>query len=304
MAVYDGARYLRAAVESILEQSLADLEFVIVDDGSTDETPQILASYKDPRLVRVVNSQNVGLTRSLNRAIQASSGHYLARQDADDWSQPERLAQQVAYLEAHADIGLLGTASRWIDDTGAVLHEWCPETDPVRIQKTLLHSIPFLHGTFLFRRACLADLGMGYDESMPVAQDCDLLLRLSERWEVSNLPEILYVHRQHAATVTARRSADQQLCLARAQRAAMARRLRYGWTRLGLSRHPTPAWVSTSDRHWLAQRYVWWSVSARRSRNAAAVPLLLIAVLLDPSAPALRPYVHTVLMGKRREAGP
>jgi glycosyltransferase involved in cell wall biosynthesis len=236
MAVYNDARYVHLAVESMLAQTFSDFELVIVNDGSTDATPQILAGYRDPRLVLVENNQNLGLTRSLNRGIFASSGALIARQDSDDQSLPDRLAAQVAYLAAHPTVGLVGCGSRWIDGQDAWIRDWIPRTDPVEIQRVLLWTIPFLHGTFLLRRSCLEDVGGGYDEARLVAQDCDLVLRISERWDVSNLPEILYVHRRHEQTVTASRKGEQAVHLGLAQQAAVRRRLRYGLVRLGLSR--------------------------------------------------------------------
>ncbi len=285
MAVYNGSRFLRTAVESILSQTLPDLEFVIVDDGSTDGTPTILDSYNDPRLVRVLNCENQGLTRSLNRGIQASSGTYIARQDADDWSLPERLALQVAYLNAHPQVGLVGSGSRWIDTQGGFLRDWQPETEPARIQQKLLWSSPFVHGTFVFRRACLGDLGGGYDESIPVAQDCDLLLRLAERWDLANVPEILYVYRQHQGSVTSHRKAEQLAYLHKAQSAAAQRRLSYGLARLRLSRCAVPDWVRAVDRRWLARRFVWWSSATRGLNRRTAAQFLAVALLLDPAVP-------------------
>jgi glycosyltransferase involved in cell wall biosynthesis len=297
MAVYNGARYLRHAVDSILDQSLPDLEFVIVDDGSTDDTASILDSICDPRLVRVDNGRNMGLTRSLNRGITASTGCYVARQDADDWSLPERLARQVAYLEAHLDVGLVGTGSRWIDGQGGFVRDWQPQTDPADIQQRMLSAMPFLHGTLLFRRSCLADVG-GYDERLPVAQDCDLLLRIAERWEVSNLPDVLYVHRRHEDTVTARRAAEQQACLQRARQAAIERRLSFGLGRLRLTRTPIPTWVRSAERRWLARRYVWWSAAARSASLQLALQFLLFAFMLDPALPEGWAYVRDVLVRK------
>lgn len=293
MSVYNGACFLRQAVESILAQTLADLEFIIVDDASTDDTPRILDSIRDPRILRLANGRNLGLTRSLNRALRASSGHYIARQDADDWSFPERLERQVAHLEGNPRIGLVGTASRWIDAAGAAVRDWYPETDPMRIQTMLLHSIPFLHGTFLFRSACLADLDGGYDESIPVAQDCDLLLRLSESWDLANLPAVLYVHRVHEEAVTSRRSGEQKHYLMVAQQAAVRRRLAGGRARLGLRlRRAVPAWARSSSRRRLSQRFAWWATAAKRFDGRLALQFLLIAFLLDPIAPDAWSYVR------------
>jgi glycosyltransferase involved in cell wall biosynthesis len=298
MAVYNGARYLAQAMDSVLAQSFTDLEFVVVNDGSTDETAAILDGYQDPRIVLVEHDQNMGLTRSLNRGIDASCGELLARQDADDYSLPERLARQVAFMDAHPAVALVGSGSKWIDGQGAVIRDGSPPTDPVTIQQQLLSSVPFLHGTFMIRRSCLGDVGGGYNEAFPVAQDCDLFLQISERWELANLPDILYVHRRHADTVTARRRADQERYLKLAQDNAVQRRLRYGWGRLGLLREQVPEWVLRSDRRWLAQRFVWWSAGARGLGKRRALQFLLIALLLEPTTPEIWSYVRGILLRK------
>ena len=298
MAVYNGAQYVGRAVDSILAQTFTDFELIIVEDGSLDETPQILALYRDPRVLLMKNDHNMGLTRSLNRAIQVSRGELIARQDADDVSLPDRLAKQVSYLEAHPTVGLVGSGSRWIDGQGELIQEWHPPVDPTEIHQVLLGSIVLLHGTFMFRRVCLQDTGGGYCETMPVAQDCDLLLRISERWDLANLPEILYVHRRHKDTVTAKRGTDQERCLRSARQAAIHRRLTYGWQRLGLSRTCAPDWVRSVSRRWLARRFVWWSAAARRIGRSVALRFLLIALFIDPTAPEIWSYIRGILARK------
>ncbi len=111
MAVFNGEQYLQEAIESILRQTFDNFEFVIIDDGSTDKTVEILNRFSDERIKRLTNESNIGLTRSLNRGIRFSRGEYIVRQDADDVSLPERLAKQVAYLDAHSMVGLVGTSA-------------------------------------------------------------------------------------------------------------------------------------------------------------------------------------------------
>jgi glycosyltransferase involved in cell wall biosynthesis len=248
--------------------------------------------------VLVENERNLGLTKSLNRGIRASRGELIARQDADDASLPERLARQVAYLDVHPNIALVGTGSRWIDEHDAVTKEWRPTCRPEEIHQLLLSEVPFLHGTFMFRRDCLRDVGGGYDESRPVAQDCDLLLRLSERWDLANLPEILYVHRRHGDTVTARRRADQEHHLYQEQWAAAHRRLAYGRGRLGLTGNGIPEWVKSADRRWLARRYTWWSAAARRLSRKVALQFLVFALLIEPTTPEIWSYTRGILVRK------
>jgi glycosyltransferase involved in cell wall biosynthesis len=298
MAVYNCARYVGQAIDSILGQTFTDFEFVIINDGSTDKTADILASYDDSRLMILENDRNIGLTKSLNRGIDVSRGELIARQDADDISLPERLARQVTYMDAHPEIALVGSASRWIDAEGATIREWRPLTEPVEIHRRLLSTIPFLHGTFMFRRSCLAEIGGGYDESMPVAQDCELLLRLSDRWDLANLSDILYLHRRHNKTVTHRRREDQVRHLEMVQEIALQRRLRYGWGRLGISKGNVPDWVRSAERKWLARRYVWWSASARPHGSGAALSFLVIALLLDPTVLDIWKYIAGILMRK------
>jgi len=302
MAVYNGKSYVRHAIESILSQTFVDFELILIEDGSTDETPLLLREYDDPRIRLIENGQNIGLTRSLNRGIRAAGGEFIARQDADDYSLPKRLARQVSYLDTHPQVGLVGSGSRWIDQEGNKLHDWQPMTDPVDLHQTLLYSIPFLHGTFMFRRQCLADLDGGYNEAFPVAQDCDLLLRLSDKWDVANYAEILYVHRLHKDTVTANCESEQLRCLEIAQQAAIRRRLAYGWRRLGLSKATAPEWVFAMERRGLAQRYVWWSAAARQHSRGFALQFLIIALLLDPTTSEIWHYIAGIAKRKTRKS--
>lgn len=298
MAVYNGAAYVHQAIESILGQTYADFELVLVEDGSTDETPQLLRQYNDRRILLVENNRNLGLTKSLNRGIGASHGEFIARQDADDFSFPNRLACQVAFLDSHPTVGLVGSATLWIDAQGGVLQERHPLTNPAAIQQMLLSAIPFRHGTFMFRRACLQELDGGYNEAFLVAQDCELLLRVSEHWDVANVPEILYAYRLHQQTVTANHEADQIRYLRAAQEQAIARRLFYGWKRLSPRSKGLPNWVVNASRRWLAQRYAWWSVGARQAGQNVALQFLLIALLLDPTTPEIWSRVAGILARK------
>lgn len=285
MAVYNGEAYVAQAVESVLAQTFADFELIIVNDGSTDGTQQMLDRYHDSRMRVVANDQNLGLTRSLNKGIRLARGKYIARQDADDVSLPERLAHQVAYLENHSQVGLVGCASRWIDGQGRFLRTMEPPTEPEQVGALLLATIPFLHGTFMIRRESLQDIGGGYNERLPVAQYCELLLRLAERWDLANLPEVLYMHRRHDKSVTASRAEEQQKCLQQARVAAVRQRLRHGWGRLGWRKDKLPQWLRQAERPWLARRYLWWSAGARGLNRWWALQFLLIALLLDPGAP-------------------
>jgi glycosyltransferase involved in cell wall biosynthesis len=207
MGVYNGEPYLGQALESVLGQTYDDLEAVVVDDGSTDGTPAILAACADPR-VRIVRQENRGLTRALNRGLGMARGEYVARQDADDVSLPGRLARQVAFLDAHPDIALAGTWTRLVDWEGDQLGSLHFETDPERIAAVLPVESQFIHGSIMARRALLEEAG-GYREAFRYAQDYDLLLRLAARRRLANVPEELYCLRLRRDKLSYERAALQ-----------------------------------------------------------------------------------------------
>ncbi|MGB3715261.1 MAG: glycosyltransferase family A protein [Candidatus Promineifilaceae bacterium] len=294
MSVYNGERYLREAIDSILEQSFRKFEFIIVDDGSMDASAAIVNGYEDPRIVRITNPANRGLAYSLNRGLKLARGEFVARQDADDISLPDRLYRQVSLLQLNETVGLIGTGSKWIDDRGGLVRVWNPPTNPKEIQQKILRALPVLHATIMFRLNCLKVIDGFYDESYPVAQDTDFLLRFSEAWDISNISDTLYVVRQHMETTSSKRGGDQQKYLNRAQLSAINRRISFGWSRLGVSRSKGPDWVQNAERRWLAERYVWWSACSRTHSKSAALQLLLIAQLLDPTTPDIWIYLKGI----------
>src|SRR5262245_13064468 len=137
MSVHNGAPWVRDAVGSVLAQTFADLELIVIDDGSTDATPETLASVRDPRL-RVERRARQGLTLALNRALELARSALLARLDADDVALPERLARQIQFLAAHPDVGLLGTAAREVDPSGREVAIVRPPVDDDAIRRALI----------------------------------------------------------------------------------------------------------------------------------------------------------------------
>ena len=195
LSVHNGERHLREAVDSILRQSFGDFEFLIVDDGSTDGTPHILRSYDDRRIRLIDNGTNLGLTRSLNRGIGAAAGEFLARQDADDVSAPERLDKQVSFLDAHRDVAMVGTWYTKIDDTGRPLGDRSLPGDATDLRWSLLFYCPFVHSAVMFRLDTVrSEVGL-YDETIRYAQDHDLWSRMARQHRVANLPEPLVSYR-------------------------------------------------------------------------------------------------------------
>jgi glycosyltransferase involved in cell wall biosynthesis len=207
MGVHNGAPWISRAVESVLAQTLADLELIVVDDGSTDATPGLLAAVGDPRLT-VEAQPRAGLARALNRALARARAPLVARLDADDMALPPRLARQRAFLDAHPAVGLLGTAARVVDESGHPVGAIQPPEDDDAIRRALIRRNPFVHSSVMLRRALVEQVG-GYDVSFAVAQDYDLWLRLSRITRMANLAEPLVVRRLVAGRVTAERDSDR-----------------------------------------------------------------------------------------------
>jgi glycosyltransferase involved in cell wall biosynthesis len=207
MGVWNGAPQVREAVESILGQTMGELELIVIDDDSTDETPAILGSLKDPRL-RVTRRPRGGLTSALNAALGQARAPLLARLDADDLALPERLERQLAFLERHADVGLLGTGAREVEANGRPVALLRPPTGDAEIRRALIRANPFVHSSIVMRRAVVERAG-GYDETFPVAQDYDLWMRLSRVTKMANLPDLLVVRRLLPGRVTAARERER-----------------------------------------------------------------------------------------------
>ena len=195
MSVYNGEKYLHEAVESILNQTFKDFEFIIINDGSTDRTGDMLESYADERMV-IINQDKIGLTKALNRGLSLARGEYIARMDADDVSLPERLGQQVAFLDKNTDVALVGCNFYEIDDSGNIIAKKEVTLENEEIKWRLLFHNCFGHSTTVFRKECFSAVG-GYDESIVYSQDYDLWLRISQHYNVGNLGEFLHKWRRN-----------------------------------------------------------------------------------------------------------
>jgi glycosyltransferase involved in cell wall biosynthesis len=217
LSVYNGEEYLAEAIESILNQTLSDLEFIIIDDGSTDASAHIIQSYTDPRIAFHPNQKNVGLTISKNRALALAKGRYVAFTDADDISMPGRLAAQFAYLEKHPGVGALGTAAKLIDGQGNVGRTiQFPRHHHLLYWRLLFFNNPLIHPSVMMRTALLTKAG-GYDEARLVSQDYELWSRLALTTRLENLPDAYIYLRKHAQNISVLKEPRQfeyavQLC--------------------------------------------------------------------------------------------
>ena len=212
MSFHNDADYIEEAIQSILKQTFNDFEFIIINDCSSDGSAEIVNQYasKDERIIVIKNSQNLGLTKSLNKGIQAAKGKYIARQDADDVSLPFRLEKEVSLLESHPEIGLVSCNLYLIDDEGNCIGQHKRKSDPNIISWYLLfHNHIGGHSQVMYRKQLVGDLG-GYDENRRYSQDYELWSRLMLVSKIAVLPDFLLKRRKHSQSISTSKSFEQR----------------------------------------------------------------------------------------------
>lgn len=199
---YNAAAYLGQAIESILGQTFADFEMIVVDDASTDQTAGILAGYKDPRLRVVRNERNMGIVHTRNRGMSLAQGALICPFDADDVSLPTKLAKQVAFLEAHPEVALVGTATRYLELGEVRPGKRVFDTAPV-ILRWLMHvDNPLGHSTLMYRASAIQRLGGLMDEEFRYSEDYEYCHRLIREGDLGFLDEPLVLYRRHPGAVS------------------------------------------------------------------------------------------------------
>jgi glycosyltransferase involved in cell wall biosynthesis len=200
LPVFNGARYLREAIDSVFAQTYRDYELLVIDDGSEDDSIDIALSYGDPRLRIERNERNVGLIETLNRGIASVSGEFVARLDADDVCMPDRLAVQVDYLNSHAEVGICGSWYRLLG-TRFPRTVRLPST-PDDVEAWLFAHSPIAHPTVMFRRSVFDSLHLRYDRDYVHAEDYDLWVRAATVTRLANIARPLLRYRVHPEQVT------------------------------------------------------------------------------------------------------
>lgn len=195
MPVFNGGRYLKSAIQSICNQTYAHFEFIIVNDGSTDNSAETIASFSDSRIRLHTHQVNKGIVAALNLGLSVAQGKYIVRMDADDIAHKHRIEKQVHYLEAHPEIGLLGTQYKCIGGRGMKL----PLSHPA-ICWQMLTSNAFIHSSVCIRKSVLAQLGVAYRLQYEYCEDLDLWIRIAQITKLANLPDTLMRFRKHNAT--------------------------------------------------------------------------------------------------------
>ena len=228
MPVYNGARHVRAAIESVLAQTFGDFEFLILDDGSTDATATIAAGYGDPR-IRLVVLPHGGFCAALNHGLDIARGRYVARMDHDDVCRPKRLAAQVRFMDAHPEIGIAGgfVRAQFPDGTAP---RWRFPCDPEELRAGLLFEPGIAHPTAILRMAAMDRHALRYDARWRHVEDWDLWRRAADCFPLANLPRVVLDYRVHDARMSSVHGNEQQ-----ARGRALQNEL---LDRLGLATHP------------------------------------------------------------------
>lgn len=225
LPVYNGAAFLEQAVESILSQTYRNFELLAIDDGSTDDSLAILNRFAamDER-VRVISRPNKGLTATLNEGLTLAKGTYIARMDADDIAYPTRFEAQVAHLDTHPDVVVVGGQVSLMDGAGRSLGALPLPCDHVTIDQRHMKGVVVVCHPAVMMRASAARAIDGYDEKYEAAEDFDLWLRLAETGQIANLDCQVLHYRQHLESVGYAKRQRQCLSAWRAVRSACARR--------------------------------------------------------------------------------
>jgi glycosyltransferase involved in cell wall biosynthesis len=302
MPVYNAGRYLREAVASILHQTAGDFEYLCVDDGSTDDSPAILAELtaSDPR-IRVITKANGGVTSALNAGLAVARGEFVARMDADDVADPARFAEQLDYMRQHPECAAVGCLVIHTDSCGKerdrskayLTHEQITECLWNGNSSALPH-----YGAFI-RRSMLTAVG-NYREQFRTAQDLDLFLRLSEIGKLANVPHYLMLYREHEHSVGATKSKNQ------AANAREILRQAYARTGMELPEHLAKwsnvlitinrsrwAWAALEQgRYTDARGHAWGVLKAQPLRRSSWH--LAIHTVLGPLRPGLRSMMRKI----------
>ncbi|MCR8560182.1 glycosyltransferase [Mucilaginibacter sp. BJC16-A38] len=210
MPVYNAGEYLREAIESVLNQTFTDFEFLIYNDGSTDSSKQIIRSYNDPRIRFFDDDDNLGYTVRLNHGITAATGKYIARMDSDDVSLPERFDRQYRFMEDNPDIIVCGGRFEFLNTAGNKPFNWVSFFDPDDIKINLLFDCAICHPSVIMRKDVLKEGQFMYREDYEPSEDYELWSRLSKTHKMANLDTAVLLYRVNETQVSALRNERQR----------------------------------------------------------------------------------------------
>lgn len=199
MPVYNSEKYLKESIESILNQTFKDFEFLVINDGSTDNTEKIILNYTDPRIRYLKNEKNIRLISTLNKGFELAQGKYIVRMDADDISLPDRIAIQYQFMETHPDVAVCGSWFETIGDTNKIVkyvggHQ--------QIMLKMLYQCHLCHPSLIIRKSALDDFPKKFDPSYLHAEDYEFFTRMGETKYIDNIQAVLLKYRHHPNSVS------------------------------------------------------------------------------------------------------
>lgn len=201
MSVFNGEKFVKRAIKSVIEQTYRNFEFIIINDASTDHTQNILEKFRqiDKRIKLITNKKNLGLTKSLNIGLKNSNSSLIARIDSDDWWEPDKLEQQLNFLNKNPDYGIVGTWAVSHNSLNGKVNYKTRPVDSIKVKNHLLKGTPFAHSSIVFKK----DLVNYYDVSYKTSQDYELYSRILEKTKGYNLPKFLtHRPRHHLSSVS------------------------------------------------------------------------------------------------------
>ena len=209
MPVYNAEQYLNESIDSILNQSFIDFEFVIVNDGSTDRSAEVIKTYTDPRIRFIENTQNLGLIASLNIGLETCKGEYIVRMDQDDFSLPQRIEKQVRFMDENPEYGLIGC---WFEDFGENIESKIVRysSDDTHIRIRHLYQTHIAHPTAVLRKSVIDKFNLRFDASFVHGEDYAFWVQMSAYCKLSNYPEMLVRKRDHPRNISNKYAQIQQ----------------------------------------------------------------------------------------------
>jgi glycosyltransferase involved in cell wall biosynthesis len=277
MPVFNAAAYVADAARSILAQTFTDFELIVIDDGSSDDSPRILQEIArdDPR-VRLTGRANQGLVATLNEMIATARGEYFARMDGDDIAFPQRFSRQVEFLDAHPEVVAAGSRALFIDAEGLPLMEVMHHYSHEEIERALMTpELGVIHPSVMMRANACRAIG-GYHADYPHAEDLDFFLRLGELGRLENLAEPLLQYRTHPSSVSARNIEAQWQSAKKAVEAALVRR-GVDPRIVAITDRPEAIIETTAELH---RKWSWWALRSGHLQTARKHARL--ALFADP----------------------
>ena len=199
MPAYNAEKYIKEAIDSILNQTFTDFEFIIIDDCSTDSTAEIIKSYSDERIKYYKNEQNLGVARTLNRGLDLATGEYIARMDSDDISLPKRFEEQIKFMDKHKDIAVLGTG---IEIFGSLRGKRIFSRTSKELKVDLLFGCCLAHPSVMLRAKYFGKNKLHYNPEFSKMEDFDLWERISKDYKMATIPDVLVKYRSHPNQVS------------------------------------------------------------------------------------------------------